>query len=64
MLKKIVSFILVLTVCIGVFSMPVNAITYKDSFPNTHRNTGGNIADVISVANTQLGYSELCTKSV
>ena len=63
MLKKIVSFILVLTVCIGVFSMPVNAITYKDSFPNTHRNTGGNIADLISVAKTQLGYTELSTKT-
>lgn len=35
------------------------AVTYPDYYPNTHRNTGSHIADLIGVAKTQLGYIEL-----
>ncbi len=39
--------------------MAVSAYGYIDNFPNTHRNTGQHIADLIAVARTQLGYAEL-----
>ncbi len=35
------------------------AVKYPDYYPNTHRNTGSHIADLIGVAKTQLGYIEL-----
>lgn len=39
--------------------MAVSSYAYKDNYPNTHRNTGQNIADLIAVARTQIGYAEL-----
>lgn len=47
----------------GVFSLGAEGITYRDNFPNTHRNTGGNTADIIAVAKTQIGYTELSTST-
>lgn len=37
------------------------AVSYADNFPNTHRNTGRNLEDLIAVAKTQIGYTELNT---
>ncbi|MBQ8227442.1 MAG: CHAP domain-containing protein [Clostridia bacterium] len=48
---------------IGVFSFTSEGVTYRDNFPNTHRNTGGNTADLIAVAKTQIGYTELSTST-
>ena len=48
---------------IGIFTVGAEGVTYRDSFPNTHRNTGGNIADLIAVAKTQIGYTELSTST-
>lgn len=39
--------------------MAVSSYAYKDNYPNTHRNTGQHIADLIAVARTQIGYAEL-----
>ncbi len=47
----------------GVFSVGAEGVTYRDNFPNTHRNTGGNTADIIAVAKTQIGYTELSTST-
>lgn len=47
----------------GVVSVGAEGVTYRDSFPNTHRNTGGNTADIIAVAKTQIGYTELSTST-
>lgn len=47
----------------GVVSIGAEGVTYRDSFPNTHRNTGGNTADIIAVAKTQIGYTELSTST-
>lgn len=47
----------------GVFSVWAEGVTYRDDFPNTHRNTGGNTADIIAVAKTQIGYTELSTST-
>lgn len=43
--------------------MAFSASAYTDNYPNTHRNTGKNIADLIAVAKTQIGYTELDTKT-
>lgn len=48
---------------ISVFSVNVCGVSYRDNFPNTHRNTGGNTADLIAVAKTQIGYTELSTST-
>lgn len=58
--KKIISVIsaVILIVCM---IPPVIGSAYIDPYPNTHRNTGRNIADIISVAKTQIGYTELST---
>lgn len=42
-------------------SMASAAYAYNDGYPNTHRNTGKNIKDLIEVAKTQIGYTELNT---
>ncbi len=60
-MKKFFSLILAFVMVLGVFSFAAEGVTYRDSFPNTHRNTGGNTADLIAVAKTQIGYTELST---
>ncbi len=62
-MKKFFSLILALVMVIGMFSFAAEGVTYRDNFPNTHRNTGRNIADLISVAKTQIGYTELSTST-
>lgn len=47
----------------GVFSLGAQGVTYADRFPNTHHNTGRNIQDLIAVAKTQIGYTELSTST-
>lgn len=54
--KKIFSLILVAAIC---SCLVIQAVGYPDYYPNTHRNTGSHIADLIGVAKTQLGYTEL-----
>ncbi len=54
--KKILSFVLAVVMCIG---FAVSSYAYIDNYPNTHRNTGQHIADLIAVARTQIGYKEL-----
>ncbi len=44
-------------------TLAFSASAYTDNYPNTHRNTGQNIADLIAVARTQLGYQELNTST-
>lgn len=44
-------------------SFAAAASAYVDNYPNTHRNTGQHIADLIAVARTQIGYTELDTKT-
>ena len=56
---------IILTIFIFASSMCINcaAVDYADNFPNTHRNTGHNLADLIAVAKTQIGYTELSTST-
>lgn len=56
--KRIFALILAIAMCL---SFATAASAYVDNFPNTHRNTGHHIADLIAVARTQLGYTELNT---
>ncbi len=58
--KQIMAFILAIAICL---SFATAASAYVDSFPNTHRNTGRHTADLIAVARTQLGYTELNTST-
>ncbi len=58
--KRLLSLMLVVLMCM---SCMVSASAYNDNYPNTHRNTGQNIADLIAVARTQLGYTELNTST-
>ncbi len=62
-MKKFFSLILVFVLVSGAFSLGAEGVTYRDNYPNTHRNTGGNIADLIAVAKTQIGYTELSTST-
>ncbi|MCQ2471551.1 MAG: CHAP domain-containing protein [Clostridia bacterium] len=62
-MKKFIALFLAIIMCMGIFTVPASAVTYRDSFPNTHRNTGKNLADFIAVSKTQLGYTELNTKT-
>lgn len=41
----------------------VSSYAYADYYPNTHRNTGNNIEDIVGVAKTQIGYTELDTST-
>ncbi len=43
--------------------MTVSSFAYNDNYPNTHRNSGQHIADLIAVARTQMGYKELNTST-
>ena len=62
-MKKILALLLVFAMCFGMFALPASAAAYRDDFPNTHRNTGKNLADLIAVAKTQIGYTELSTST-
>lgn len=62
-MKRFIAVIMALIMCFGIFALPANAVTYRDDFPNTHRNTGRNLADLIAVAKTQIGYTELSTST-
>lgn len=62
-MKKIISIFLVIVMTFGIFSVCASAVYYRDDFPNTHKNTGQNLADLIAVAKTQIGYTELSTKT-
>lgn len=55
-IKRISAFLLAIAMC---FTFVTVASAYTDTNPNTHRNTGHHIADLIGVARTQLGYTEL-----
>ncbi len=55
-LRKSMALVLAIVMIFG-FTLSVSA--YQDAYPNTHRNTGKNIADLIAVAKTQIGYAEL-----
>ena len=55
-IKRSLSFVLAVVILVG---MTLSASAYMDTNPNTHRNTGRNIADLIAVARTQIGYAEL-----
>lgn len=62
-MKRIFSFFMAIIMVTVFFAFPVSAAYYRDDFPNTHRNTGKNLADLIAVAKTQIGYTELSTKT-
>lgn len=59
-LKRITALFIAIAMCV---SFATVASAYVDNYPNTHRNTGHHIADLIAVARTQLGYTELSTKT-
>ncbi|MBR6531113.1 MAG: CHAP domain-containing protein [Clostridia bacterium] len=54
--KRIIALMLAVVMFVG---MAVSSYGYNDNYPNTHRNTGQHIADLIAVARTQIGYAEL-----
>ncbi|MGN1478142.1 MAG: Ig-like domain-containing protein [Acutalibacteraceae bacterium] len=58
-MKKFLSLIIAAVLCAGVFAVQASAVTYPDNYPNTHKNTGRNLEDLIAVAKTQIGYTEL-----
>lgn len=57
-IKRIGAVFMILALCFC-FAFEAVAAGYPDYYPNTHRNTGSHIADLIGVAKTQLGYTEL-----
>ena len=57
-IKRISATFMVIVLCFCV-AFEAAAAGYPDYYPNTHRNTGSHIADLIGVAKTQLGYTEL-----
>jgi len=59
MKSRIVSLILVIALCMSFFSVGVlQASAYSTGYPNTHKNTGNQVQDIISIAKTQVGYTE------
>lgn len=59
MKARIVSIILVIALCLSFFSVGVvQASAYSTGYPNTHKNTGNQVKDIISIAKTQVGYTE------
>lgn len=58
LIKRSGALALALVLCFCV-AFSAAAARYPDYYPNTHRNTGSHIADLIGVAKTQLGYIEL-----
>lgn len=60
MKKRVISIVLVIAICLSVFSFSImQASAYSTAYPNTHRNTGNQVHDLISIAKTQVGYSEV-----
>lgn len=59
-IKQATALLLAAAMCL---TLAVTAFGYNDAYPNTHRNTGQHIADLIGVAKTQLGYTELSTQT-
>lgn len=57
-IKRIGAVFMIIALCFTV-AFQASAAGYPDYYPNTHRNTGSHIADLIGVAKTQLGYTEL-----
>ena len=57
-IKRIGALLMIVALCFSV-AFEAAAAGYPDYYPNTHRNTGSHIADLIGVAKTQLGYTEL-----
>lgn len=62
-MKRFIALIMAIIMCFGFISFSAAAVTYRDDFPNTHKNTGKNLADLIAVAKTQIGYTELSTST-
>lgn len=62
-MKKLLSIAVVILIIISSFSISSAAVTYRDAYPNTHKNTNQNLADLIAVAKTQIGYTELSTST-
>ncbi|MBR5218747.1 MAG: DUF2272 domain-containing protein, partial [Clostridia bacterium] len=59
MRTRIVSLILVVAICLSFFSVGLTqASAYSTGYPNTHKNTGNQVQDLIGVAKTQVGYTE------
>lgn len=62
-MKRILSLVFAAVLSLSVFTVNSAAVNYIDSYPNTHKNTGGNLEDLIAVAKTQIGYTELSTST-
>ncbi len=62
-MKRIICILSVFLIVASSLCISAGAIDYADNFPNTHRNTGKNLADLIAVAKTQIGYTELSTRT-
>lgn len=59
MKKRIVSFFLVVTLTASLFfTLGIPAGAYSTDYPNTHTNTGDQRADIVQIAETQVGYPE------
>ncbi|MBR5272468.1 MAG: DUF2272 domain-containing protein [Clostridia bacterium] len=59
MKNRIISIILVLVLCFSAISTSIfQASAYSTGYPNTHKNTGNQVHDIISIAKTQVGYTE------
>lgn len=59
MTKKLLAVLLVLALMLPLATMPVSAEEINNAYPNTHVNTGNQRQDLIGVAMSQLGYTEL-----
>jgi len=59
MKKRIISLLLAICITAGLFPvLGITANAYSTSHPNTHVNTGDQRADVVAIAESQLGYTE------
>ena len=59
MTKRIISLVLTVCLLVGLCSaLALNASAYPSTHPNTHTNTGDQRADIVAVAQSQLGYAE------
>lgn len=59
--RKTVSFLLITLILVGVlFGLPAKtqAVSFSQSHPNTHVNTGNGAVDITEVAKTQVGYKQ------
>lgn len=58
---KTLSYILVITLIFTAlcsFNISAEAVSYPTTHPNTYKNTGNYIDDIVQVATTQIGYQE------